>query len=113
MEACQRHDVLSTHAIILLIRSKEWSVLLYLSELSILSPKRLNEFPFSSQQTGSLGKHYAINRMVFLERWKKEKGKSPDFIPPSSMASVIQLEHTYQRKVTSVERAFTEATGNI
>lgn len=39
VEACQRHDVLSTHAIILLIRSKEWSVLLYLSELSILSTK--------------------------------------------------------------------------
>jgi len=42
-----------------------------------------------------------------------EKGKSPGFIPPSSMALVIQLEHTYQRKVISVERAITKDTENI
>lgn len=113
VEVCQRHDVLSIHAIILLIRSKGWSGFLYLLERCTLPPKQLHEFPFSSQQIGSLGKYSAINGTVFLERWKKEKGKSPDFIPPSSMASVIQLEHMYQRKVISVERAITKATENI
>lgn len=34
VEVCQRHDALSTRATVLLIRSKGWSVLLYLSELS-------------------------------------------------------------------------------
>lgn len=84
--------------------------MLHLSQLSTLTPKQLHEFPFLSQQIARLGR---FDGMLFLERWKIGKSKSLDFTTLSSVAFVIQLEHTYQRKVISVKGAIMKATENI